>query len=526
MNQSRSARGGCWLLLTAALCLGLGVGPARAEPEPAGAAEAKAAEGEAHQKKAAEGEAKDAAGEAKAGEGEAAATKAAVPRYTLRELEKMAHQSYPGVAAAQQAVSLMEAKAFRARWSWIPQGRVRGLVAPAPEVRCIYPVYNAQSGVLSDNTPADKETREKICLQTTSTELNSLNIAGIFLRLEVELGAPIYTFDKLGSAKRAAAAGVEAEQARVQTVKDRLSLDITKAYWGLVLGRDLLNTIQEGRKHLVKAIDKVEEELDEGEGESTLTDLLRLKAARAEVDARKVDAEKLVALTTAALGTLSGQRDKAFDVATPYLEPIQAELQPLEAYQQRMSSSRSDIRALRAAVAAARAGVDLEKARFYPDFVLVATASLAYTSSADDPENAFYNDPFNSIGAGFGLALNWQWDQVQQYGKYREAKATLAQTEAKRREALAGMDLELRKAYAELDAAKRRLDVARKGEKAAWQWLTAVSQNLAAGLVPATDINDALVAYFQQRVRYLQTIYEVNVGWAELGRVVGRGLVK
>ncbi len=132
----------------------------------------------------------------------------AVPRYNLRQLVAMAQLSYPGVEAARQAVKVMEAKLYRAKWAWLPQATISGLVAPAPEVRCM---------------PSEEQ-----CIETTAYELNSLDIAGALLRVTLDAAMPLYTFDKIGSAKRAAKAGVKLRRSQVQTGQDKLAKDVAR----------------------------------------------------------------------------------------------------------------------------------------------------------------------------------------------------------------------------------------------------------------------------------------------------------
>ncbi len=425
----------------------------------------------------------------------------AVPRYNLRQLVAMAQLSYPGVEAARQAVKVMEAKLYRAKWAWLPQATISGLVAPAPEVRCM---------------PSEEQ-----CIETTAYELNSLDIAGALLRVTLDAAMPLYTFDKIGSAKRAAKAGVKLRRSQVQTGQDKLAKDVARAYWGLKLARELIFTIEEGREHLVKAKKIVKEQLDSEDGEATLDDLYKIKIAFVEVDGRLLQARKLERLSMAGLATLTGRRGRPFDVDEKFLEVLPGKLLELKVYKELARRHRPDISSLKALLQAANAQVDLEVAKFFPNFLLVATAGAGYTSSADEPKNAFMSDPFNFLGAGFGLALNWKWDHVQQYGRYKEAKAQVRQVQAKRQEAMAGIKMELLKAYLDLKDARAHLALREGGAKIARKLLTAGSQNLAAGLSETEDLKDALTAFFTMELKRLQAAYEVNVGWAEMGRIIG-----
>lgn len=428
-------------------------------------------------------------------------TSSSIPHYNLRQLVEKARATYPGVEAAREAITAMEQEVFRAKWAWVPQGTTKGLLAPAPKVACI-PGPN-------------------LCLQTNDFSINSFKIQGYLARIELEMGMPIYTFDKLGAAKRAAGAGLEMKQEQLRISQESVTQTVTKAYWGLKLAREIIYTVEDGKSYLTDAQKKIEEELESEEGEATMTDLLRLKTFSAEIDSRILEAKKLETLTLATLAAMTGQKQNQFDVDTKVIEVLPGTVRPVSDYLDLARQHRPEIKILTAAVRARHAAVDLEHARFFPDFLLVAMVGYAYTSSVDDPQNAFYSDPFNFTSAGFGLALNWKFDQVQQYGKYEIAKAEARQTVAQKAEALTGIDLEIQKAQVDLTEAQERLATTDGGQKSARRWLVATSQNITSGLSEPRDLTDSLLAYFQLRLRYLQAMYDVNVGWSELGRVIG-----
>ena len=79
----------------------------------------------------------------------------------------------------------------------------------------------------------------------------------------------------------------------------------------------------------------------------------------------------------------------------------------------------------------------------------------------------------------------------------------------------------MRRAYSDLSEAEGRLKVMSKGEKAGKAWITAVAQNFALGLAEARDFGDALTAFFQMRVRYLQAVFDYNLAVSALTRATG-----
>ena len=429
-----------------------------------------------------------------------------ITRYHLPQLIALARKTYPGMRAAKHALDAMRAQAFRAKWGWAPQGQMRGLLAPAPEIRC-------------QNADGDPDT--DLCIRTAQVDASSINISGVMAQIGLELGIPVYTFDKLGSARRAAHAGLQAGRAQLATASADLALKVAQAYWGVKLARELLYTINEGRKHLDTARKRIDEQLRTGQGEATISDQLRLRTSTAEIEARRAEAQKLERVALAGLATLTGLQRGRFDVDSKVIAAIRGEAAPLEHYLDLARQKRPEFTLLKAAVKATAAAAALERARFLPDFLIVATIGYGVATSVDNPQNGFYSDPFNFVRAGFGLALRWNIDPVGQLGKYRAAQAESRRVRAKQAEAMAGMRLELQNNLTNLREAHQRLAAAKSGQKAARRWLVATSQNLDAGLAEPKDLTDALVAFFTMRIRYIRAIFDLNVGWARLGRSVG-----
>jgi outer membrane protein TolC len=432
-------------------------------------------------------------------------------KYDLAQLLQQVRRSYPGIRAAKFDLEAMEHKLFRAKWAWVPQGKLTGFVTFAPTIRCLDSY---------DLTTANRnETR---CVHTSSAlELGDLSIGGVWLNLQLQLAAPLYTFGKLSAAKAAATAGVEAKRAEIKKAEGDVYLQLVKAYWGVKLARELKYTIRVGRTHLDSAVTRLEKEIAKGEGDSTLADLLRLRTHVAEVNSRTIQANSGEVIALAGLATLTGLPENQLEIDSKIIDVTYTNLASLATYVGLAKRHRPEVKMINAGLVASRSNLDLELANFFPDIALVGSASVSYASSVDNPSHAFYSDPFNGLGAGILLGMEWKIEPIQQIGKYRTAKAEHARDRAKAAEALLGIEFEIKKIYLELKSAIDRLDSTRSGQLAARKWLVATSQNLGAGLAEPKELTDALVSYFLLRIEYLQGIYEVNVGWALLARAVG-----
>jgi outer membrane protein TolC len=421
--------------------------------------------------------------------------------YSLPELLELVKKSNPGVAASARQTAQIEAQLLEARLSWMPTGELLSMVAPVPEIRCYPDRVN--------------------CVETNISEA-SLNLKGIFTRTEVRLVQPIFTFGKIAAGINAARQGIAASRSREQSVTADLELNVRRAYWGAKLAREILETLKDGMKYLDEAQSTIEKNLKEGTGTTTVVDRHRIRAIRADADGRVLEAEKLASLALSGLRALIGpDAPSDIEVDAEPLEPPDIPERPLAQYEEQARLSRPEVLALNHLVNSKKALADFERRKQYPDLVLLGTATFAYSSSIDNPKNAFFADPFNTLSAGLAAALRVPLDLGVRNARSARVQAEFDEAVHRRREALGGIAFEVDRAHAEMVESQKRLQIMQRAEKTGKAWITTVAQNFAAGLAETKDFADALLAYFQFRVKALQAIYDVNMAAASLGRAVG-----
>jgi outer membrane protein TolC len=427
---------------------------------------------------------------------------------TLQELLEMA-RSNPGLKATAAATAAMEAQVSEAKLNWLPQGDLLSLLAPSPNIQCIGP-----TGMQHDSGQ---------CISTSSPEANLTTVSWdrVFTRTEIKLIQPVYDFGKISAGVEAAEAGVGLARQKEAGARADLELNVRKAYYGLKFARDVLDMLDEGSGYVGDAEKKLEKDIYAGTGNATVTDRLRLRTVRAELDGRILEAKRLQGLARDSLRALVGAEAPDIDVDDDPFEPPELKERPVTYYEDLARFNRPEVRALEYAVKAKHALADLERRKEYPDFVLIGTAAYAYAQTVDDPQNAFMSHYFNSRTAGIAAALRLQLDLGPKIARARKTSAEAQEIEYRRSEALGGILLEVRKAYGEMTEAAARVATMDKGQKAGKAWISAVAQNFAVGLAEARDLSDALVAFFGMRTRYLQAVYDLDVALSALSRATG-----
>jgi outer membrane protein TolC len=434
--------------------------------------------------------------------------------YKLDELLDMARKGNPGLAANAQVTAGVQAQALEAHRSYLPTGDLSSMVAPVPEIRC-------------QATPDNDCASTNFSFQPSQTLDALTKLRGVFTRTELKVVQPIYTFGKISAGIDAAELGVEASRSKESGQVADVELNVRKAYWGAKLAREMLSMLDEGLEYLNDAQKKIDEELAEGSGNASVTDRLRLRTMRADIEARVLEARRGADLARAGLRALIGPDAPAdLDVDDTPLETQNVPTRELAAYSDLARTYRPEVKALDKAAAARRALADLEWRRQYPDLVLVGSATYAYASSIDHPQNAFANNPFNSAGVGVAAAFRMPLDLFVKNAHAHRLRAEAQEADLRRSEAMGGINFEVEKAYSEMKEADQRLKTVQKGEKAARQWIAAIMQNISVGLAEAKDFSDALLAFFQARMRYLQGLYDYNIAVASLTRGSGVDVTK
>jgi len=444
---------------------------------------------------------------------------AAAKAYSLGDLVDLARRSNPGLAASAQQTMQIQAQLLEANRSKMPSGEILSLLAPAPEILC-------QPDLAIDPRTQNKDYRQQNCFRTNISEA-TLNLKGVFTRTELHLVQPVYTFGKISAGVTAAQSGIAASRSREQGQAAELELNVRRAYWGMKLAREILDAIKDGIGYLDTAQAQINKELSTGKGSATPADRYRLNAVRAEVDSRTLEAQKLGRTAQSGLRALIGPEAPAdVDVDAEPLAAVDVPVRPLAAYEEQARLSRPEVLALNHLVASKRALADLERRRQYPDVVLLGTATFAFANSIDNPQNAFSNDPFNTLSAGLAAGLRMPLDIGVRNAHSLRVAAEAEEAVQRRREALGGILFEVQRAYSDLVEAQERYRIMQKAEKSGHSWITAVSQNFAAGLAEARDFSDALVSYFTYRLRGLQAMYDLDVASATLSRAVGGDITR
>ncbi len=424
---------------------------------------------------------------------------------SLEACENLAVQNNPLLKEAQLSVEQAQIKQSQAaNASILPKFELSNVWGAIPRARAVY----TETGVLTS--------------PDTSTSFSDLRV---FTETEISMIQPLYTFGKLSSLRQAAEYGVQASKAGFEKREAEIRLLTRKLYWGILLGQELLEVIDDARKEIGKAEDKLNEKLDEGDEDVSQNDLFKLQIFRYEINKKYREARRGLQFARASLLATMGQDERVdFQPEEQYLDPAPVAIDSLPIYLNLAMQRRPEVQQLRAGLGARRALVGVSQSEYYPQIFLAGSIKYNYAQDRDDPRNPWVYNPTNFFRPAMVVGLKMNLNFAQTRNKVRLAQNEYQKLADQEHLLLTKIQLDVQKKYLELLAAQENLRESRRALKASGNWLRSVSMSFDLGLAEVKELIDAYKANSSMKGEHLRNIFTYNVLIAELSKEIGYDL--
>jgi outer membrane protein TolC len=362
-------------------------------------------------------------------------------------------------------------------------------------------------------------------VQSSQSKNDFLDGVGPFTRLDISADVPLLTFGRVGAAIEAAEQDVESRVAHEQVRRGDAVLDVKRLYYQVLLTRQLAGVLEEAVDQMSRAVTKTEERLAAGQRGVQDADLLRLKIGRAKLEKGFYEVQSSASLSKIALAHAIGEaNDAAFDLADRKLTPATTQLQGVDVYIREALANRPETRALVHGIAAESARVDVEQSQYFPTIGLALGVQFARTPNHDEQTNWFAWDEFNYFRPILTAVLRWNLNFFLTHARVNEAQAMLSALEWKHQSALSGIELDVKRAYGEIERMKGTVRATEEGSKAGRALMVSEVSNFDLGFGKAEDLFNALMSYAESHADYLRAIDGYNSALGALSRSVGREL--
>ncbi len=333
---------------------------------------------------------------------------------------------------------------------------------------------------------------------------------------------PLYTFGQIGSYNKAAEHQVLARQGQTEMKRLEVLGTLKETYYGYQLANDLEKLVDDLSKFLGEAVDQAEEQAKKPKQKGGVKphDLFRLKTTLDDLKQKKLFASS--AKQTAEKAVLWMAAMKGEKVPVPRLSAEPFEKKTLEEYLTIAKANRPELKALSEGQAARHALADAKRAQSYPVIFLGAYFAQAWSPVRTPQKSFFANDPFNRTEGGGGLGVKFDLEFWRHSAESAEERAQAMKLKATEDYAVPGIDLQVKKAFYEMEQAVASLEIAERRKTTSKKWFVQSAMGWSIGITPPKELLESLEGDGLARKNYAETIYLHNLALSKLTQAIGQ----
>jgi len=376
----------------------------------------------------------------------------------------------------------------------------------------------ASAGVLG--APIFEETGDALNSKT------NLNKWGPFLRGSFDFVQPLYTFGMLGNYEKAATEQITAKTELTHAKANEVILKAKEIYFGYLMACEFEKLLESLGGFLKEAVEAAEKSKQDEEKKEAVKphDLYRLKTALDDLEQKALYAQAAKRTAEKALGWISGLSFN--EVAESSLKPPQYQKKNLEEYLQISRTHRPELKALPAGIQAYEALAEAKQGEDYPVVFIGGFGELNWSPVRTRQNSQFAFDPFNRPQGGIGLGLKIDLEFKRHSSEAQEQRAQAMKLKATESYAVPGIELEVKKAFYELEQAEKSLEVATRRRDTAKKWFVSNSMGWSVGVTSAKDLLESLEGSGLARKNYIETLYSLHLSLAKLSQAVGQEMTE
>lgn len=424
------------------------------------------------------------------------------PVLTLPQLISLALQFSPDVKASKSEVQLAQEQKNEAHAYRFPQFDATVISGLVPNAR----------------RPELDLPNNKIRYPDGSTRFNGVNIFG---RLDFTFTQPLYTFGKIAYREDAANKNVKVKEAGVDAKKGEVILQVSQAFYGLVLAQQGKDAVRDARSYLSDTKERITRLLAMRSPNARDSDLYRLSMYEGALEKFAAEVDEGAKVAYRALKTLIGYGDgQDFRVPPELPNPTQAP-STLDYYIRQSLEMRPEFTQLKEGLVARQLLVDAARADRYPSLFFAVMGALAGAPGRQTTRDPYIYDYFNQTYALPVLGVKWHFDFGILKAKIGQAQAELEQLKHTERTALMGIPLEVAQQYGKVQENYKASVGLEKAYVNARRWLVTSFSNVDMGLGKLEDIFQAFERYGNFRGDYLMALYNYNLAVTKLDKATG-----
>lgn len=285
---------------------------------------------------------------------------------------------------------------------------------------------------------------------------------------------------------------------------------VVRYYWDARLGVEQVKVIAQAMRSAEADLER--SEARRASGMATDADVLSIRVHLAGVREEQIRREADLEVAHAAMNDAIGLPLESIHSLTTPLAPLPLAQTRLSAYETDADGRRPEVRQTRLAVEIAKVQVADARSNYLPQ------VSLHGAFEADRQRFA------DRGGTNWLVSVGLRWNLFNggaDKAKIAESEATARRTTSDQTRVESGIRLQVRQAWANLQAAQQRIESAQASVAEAQESLRISQNRFAAGLSAVTDLLRTETAFLETQTRYLAAVHDQRIAAAMLEFAAG-----
>lgn len=342
---------------------------------------------------------------------------------------------------------------------------------------------------------------------------------GPFLQGGFEVALPLYTFGQIGGYQKAAQGQIAANTELAEVKRFAVITQAKEMYYSYQMASELDALLDDLISFLEEAVKTAEDGVKKKQKAAIKPhDIYRLKTALDDLQQKKLYSSQAKQTAKKAVAWVAGQEEV---ILSKSLKPETFEKKTLEDYLKIAKSKRPEIRALSAGQQARTSLRDAKRAQSYPVLFLGGALSAGWSPVRDRQQSIYAYDLFNRTLGGVGVGLKFDLEFARHAAEAAEENAQAMKLKATESYALPGIELQVKKAFWELEQSVSGLEVAQRRKDLSKKWFVSSAMGWSIGVTPSKDLMEALEGNGKAKQNYIETVFSVNMALARLSQAIG-----
>jgi outer membrane protein TolC len=284
-----------------------------------------------------------------------------------------------------------------------------------------------------------------------------------------------------------------------------------RAYYGVVLAAESLKTAEQALKSAEADLTRAESVLTAGM--STDVDVLSIRVHLAAVTEQRIQRAADLEVAKSALNDALGLPLDGGHLLTTSLSPIELPELTLASLEKDASTTRPEARQIHLAADLAKTQADSARSALLPQ--------VTFHAAFEADRQRFVDRGGANWLASVGLHWNL-FNGLADKARIEESSHWLERAHADEQRMDSAVQLEVRRTWADLRAARQRIDVAKAAVAEAEESLRITQNRYESGLSNVTDLLRNETALLESRTRYLAAVHDQRIAATMLELAAGR----